>query len=50
MHIPKAHSSGPGEGFLPFGLHLLKGIALVVVADQAGVDEAGEVQLLGPEH
>lgn len=39
----------PGQNFLPFGLGLLEGHALVVVTDQAGVDEPREVQLLRVE-
>lgn len=35
---------------LPLGLVFLKDLALGVVADCAGLDEAAQVELLGPEH
>jgi hypothetical protein len=37
------------EGFIPFGLGLLECHALVVITNQAGVNEAREVKLLRPE-
>lgn len=35
---------------LPLGLVFLKDLALGVVANGAGLDEAAQVELLGPEH
>lgn len=35
---------------LPLGFVFLKDLALGVVANGAGLDEAAQVELLGPEH
>jgi hypothetical protein len=35
--------------FIPFRLGLFKCHALVVITDETGVDESGEIKLLGPE-
>lgn len=47
--FPEDAGISPGQNFLPFGLGLLEGHALVVVTDQAGVDEPREIQPLGVE-
>lgn len=45
----KLEESGRRTEFVPFGLGLLEGHALVVVPNQAGIHESREIKLLGPE-
>lgn len=47
--LGQARTSKGRTGFVPFGLSLLEGHALVVVPNQAGIDKSRKIKLLGPE-
>lgn len=47
--LGQARTSKRRTGFVPFGLSLLEGHALVVVPNQAGINKPRKIKLLGPE-